>query len=224
MHLEELLWLKTVPLFNNLELPDLKQLASATQLRQYDKHHILFFQGDPCHGFFCLKSGAVKISRSTPDGKKVVLRIARPGESFAEVPVLDGGPYPATAETVKPSLLYFIQKQDFLALLDRYPALSRKLIANLTRRCRYLVSVIEDLTLKQAHSRLAKYLWEQAYQKSSNRVLITLTLNKGELASLLGTAPETFSRILRRFQEEGILSVQGKRVTIHDLQKLQAQI
>jgi CRP/FNR family transcriptional regulator len=224
MRAEEKLWLKTIPLFANLELADLEAMAEVIHLKQYNKNEILFFQGDPCHGFFCIKTGAVKIYRSTPDGKEVVLHIAGPGESFAEVPVFDGGRYPATAETIKPSTLYFIQKEGFLTLLDRYPHVTRKIIASLARHCRRFVSIIEDLTLKQAHSRLAKHLWKQAEHQTGAEIVVTLGMSKGELAALIGTVPESFSRILRRFQEEGILSVQGRRVIIHDLQKLRDQI
>ncbi len=224
MHSEEKLWLKTIPLFADLAETDLDHFTEIAHIKRYNRHEILFLQGDPCHGFFCIKSGAVKIFRATPDGKEVVLHIAGPGETIAEIPVLDGGRYPATAETIKPSTLYFIQKEGFLRLLERYPSLSRKIIAGLARRCRRFVSIIEDLTLKQAHSRLAKHLWEQAERQSGEEVIVTLGMTKGELAALIGTVPESLSRILRRFQEEGILSVKGRKVIIHDLQRLREHI
>jgi CRP/FNR family transcriptional regulator len=150
-----------------------------------------------------------------PMGKEHILHIFGPGEPVGEVPVFSNQPFPATAEAIIKSSLYFFPRKDFVALIERNPSIALNMLAVLSRRLRQFATQIENLSLKEVPARLAGYLLYLA-DEQEHRDVVQLPVSKGQLASLLGTIPETLSRIFARMSDEGLIAVDGRSIAILD--------
>ena len=208
-----------IPLFSGLAERQLEDLAMIVVDQLVRRGQTIFHQGDEGNGFFVVASGKVKIYKLNPDGKEQILHIFGPGEPFAEVPVFAGQCFPASAEALEDSRLFFFPRPAFVNLIRLHPSLALNMLAVLSRRLRQLVSLVEDLSLKEAPARLAAYLLYQSHQQGAP--VFELDILKGQLASLLGTSPETLSRILARLVREGFIESVGPRIRILDKSGLQ---
>lgn len=168
-----------------------------------------------------VSKGRVKIFKLSPEGKEQILHVFGHGEPFGEVAVFEGRNFPASAEAMEAMEAIFIARSDFIELIQKNPALTLKMLSMLSMRLRFFAHLIEDLSLKDVPSRLARYLLLTA-EKQKNNKTIQLDITRGQLASLLGTIPETLSRIFSRLQTNGILSTNGNAVTIQDFHILEA--
>jgi CRP/FNR family transcriptional regulator len=197
MELIELL--KQSMLFSGLNDPDLAELATITVRRKFTKGESLFGEGDVATGFYLLVAGSIKLCRIAHDGREKVLHFVRPGETFAEAAFFGDGKYPAEARAMEPGEVLYLPREGFLELMARNPGFSLNLVVSLS-------------------------LMLRADEKSTTFGGITyidLGIKKGEIASRLGTASETISRTFKKLKDEGIIEVQGNRVVIHQMEKLQ---
>jgi CRP/FNR family transcriptional regulator len=190
-----------------------------SQIRQiaidkfYDKGKTIFLESDDCNGFYIVVAGKVKIYKVSFEGKEQILHIYGPGNPFGEVPVFSGQKFPANAETLLKSHLLFIPRQAFVDLISEHPLLALNMLAILSMRLRQFTVQIENLSLKEIPARLASYLIYLADEQASGNV-VTLTISKGQLASLLGTIPETLSRILAKMSKQDLIQVEGRDITL----------
>jgi len=187
----------------------------------------VFAEGEPCAGLYVVESGHVRIFKSSAIGREHVLSIEGPGGSVAELPVFDGGNYPASAAAVDEATLLFVSKQDFHSLCLAHPQVSLKVLRVVGARLRHLVGIIEELSFTTVRHRLAAFLVRLAKtsgKRTRNGIEITLPANNQELASQIGTVRELVSRNFSRFQAEGMLTVEGRRVTVTDLKALEAEL
>jgi CRP/FNR family transcriptional regulator len=205
---------KDVTFFEGLPDDILGKLADIAVIKRYGKGETLFLADVPAHGFFSLATGRVKVFRSSPSGKEQIIHIFGPGEAVGEVPVFEGGNFPAQCEAVERCEALFFPRQDFRNIIREDPDLAMKMMAMLSQRLRILVSKIDDLSLKETPSRLASYLLLLRSSQASDT--FKLDLPKGQIALYLGTIQETLSRILKRFTEEGIIHLNGREITILD--------
>ncbi len=205
-------------LFGGLPLELREELASIAFSRQYEKNGLIFAEGDPGEGFHLVRSGRVKVFKLSQEGKEQILHVLWPGEPFGEVAVFAGMNYPAYAEALEKSETLFFRRGDFLNLLSSDPSLAMNMLAVLSLRLRQFAKMIEDLSLKEVPGRLAAYLLS-VKPSDSNRV--RLHISKSQLANLLGTVPETLSRVLSRLQAEGVLRVEGREIEILDQEALE---
>ncbi|NLZ17577.1 MAG: Crp/Fnr family transcriptional regulator [Desulfobulbaceae bacterium] len=206
-------------LFSTLSEGQLAELAEISSKHRYDKGDTIFREGDAGIGFYIVASGKVKIFKSSPEGKEQILHIFGRGEPIGEVPVFHGLPYPASAEALRDSELLFFPRAQFVGLLEKHTSLALNMLAVLSKRLRRFATQIEHLSLKEVPGRLAMYLLYMAEeQKNMNEVV--LDIPKGQLANLLGTSPETLSRIFLKMSEEGLIQVEGKRITLLDVAAL----
>jgi len=172
-------------------------------------------------------SGHLRIYKSSAAGREQVLSIDGPGSSIAEVPVFDGGNYPASAAAVDRATLLFISKQDFQALCLAHPQVALKVLRVVGARLRQLVGIIEELSFTTVRHRLPSLLLRLAQkegQRTAEGVEVRLPANNQELASQIGTVRELVSRNLSRFQAEGLLRIDGRSVIIRDLEGLEAAV
>jgi len=172
-------------------------------------------------------AGHLRIYKSSAAGREQVLSIDGPGSSIAEVPVFDGGNYPASAAAVDRATLLFISKQDFQALCLAHPQVALKVLRVVGARLRQLVGIIEELSFTTVRHRLASLLLRLAQkegQRTTEGVEVKLPANNQELASQIGTVRELVSRNLSRFQAEGLLRIDGRSVIIRDLEGLEAAV
>jgi len=219
--------LAKVPIFSGLTESELGFLTERVVSRHYSAGETVFGEGEPCSGLYVVESGSVRIYKSSPNGREQVLSIDGPGGSIAELPVFDGGNYPASAAAINNVNLLFVSKQDFQALCLAHPQVPLKVLRVVGARLRRLVGIIEVLSFTTVRHRLASYLFRLA-QKSGKRtaagVEVTLPITNQELAAQIGTVRELVSRNLSRFQAEGTLKIEGREVAICNLKALEEEI
>lgn len=216
--------LRNVPLFADLTERELGMLADRALSRQYQPGEMIFSEGDPCEGLYVVQTGSVKIFNTSASGREQVLHIEKAGHTLAELPVFDGGNYPASTAAVDPCTLLFISKKDFRALCLERPEMSLKVLKVVSLRLRQLVGIIEELSFTTVRNRLASWLLQQAKekgQKTTRGIEFGLSINNQELAFQIGTVRELVSRNLSHFQSEAMLKVEGRNVIIQDLGALE---
>jgi len=219
--------LRAVPLFAGLTERELGLLADHALSREYQPGEMIFSEGDTCEGLYIVQTGKVKIFNTSPTGREQVLLIEKAGNSLAELPVFDGGNYPASTAAVGKCTLLFISKKDFRTLCLERPEVSLKVLKVVSSRLRQLVGIIEELSFTTVRNRLASWLLQQARskgQKTPRGIELTLSVNNQELAFQIGTVRELVSRNLSHFQSAGILKIEGRTVIIPDLSALEAEI
>lgn len=208
-------------LFEGLSPRDLDSLASLASEVRFDKGRSIFLEGGEAKGFYIAKTGLVKIFKLAPDGREQIIHIYGPGEPFAEVPVFEGGAYPANAVAIEESVLLFFPREAIRRLLTREPSLALAWLAVLARKLRRFTIQVENLTLKESPQRLAAYLLDLS-DHNNGADNVELDMTKGHLAALLGTAQETLSRILKKMTEAGHITVKGRRIQLLDRPALEA--
>jgi CRP/FNR family transcriptional regulator len=204
-----------IPLFKGLESGQIDQIRQIAVERRYPRGETIFSDGDRGDGFYVVVRGKVKIYKVSFDGKEQILHIFGPGQPFGEVPVFTGKPFPASALALNASHLLFFPRDAFSGLLAGNPSLAMSMLAVLSRRLRDFTVQIENLSLKEVPGRLASYL-VYLIGEQDNEAEVTLAISKGQLASLLGTIPETLSRIFAKMSAQGLIAVKGPTIEILD--------
>lgn len=213
--------MRSCEFFQNLDEDTLMLLRPAAQRVHQPKNTVVFNEGEECRGFYIVESGAVKLYKESSDAKEHVLHIAMPGDPFGEAALFLGAGYPATAAAVQDSELILLRKQEFMGILRERPDISFLLLAAMATWAHRLVSSIESLTLKDASSRFAAFLLSKVTQTPTDGVVIELGMPKQVLASHLGMTGETLSRLLARFEADGLIVARGRRVKIVSVDDLQ---
>ncbi|MHB8910517.1 MAG: Crp/Fnr family transcriptional regulator [Syntrophales bacterium] len=208
-----------IPLFAGLSRAQYEALARIGVRRSWRKGERIFSEGDEGTGFYVVVAGRVKIFKVSTDGKEQILHLFGPGESFGEVSVFTGQGFPADAVAAAQTTLLFFPRVAFSALIQRDPALALNMLAQLSRRLMQFAGLIEDLSLKEVPGRLAKYLLYLSDKDGEGGV--ELDVSKGQLASLLGTIPETLSRILAKMNRRGLIRSRGAQIRIIDRRALE---
>jgi len=212
--------ISSIPLFKGLPKAELEDLSMIVEDQKVGRGEIVFSEGDEGTGFYVIISGKVKIFKVSWEGKEQTLHIFGPGEPFGEVPVFGGQQFPANAEALEKGRIFFFPREDFSGLIKKNPDLALNLLAVLSKRLRRFTSLIEDLSLKEVPGRLAAYLLSLS-ESREGAMDLELEFSKGQLASILGTIPETLSRILGRMSNKGLIESHGPRIRLLDLQGLQ---
>lgn len=206
-------------LFQDLPFEQLAALAKLAITQPYDKGEVIFHQGDEGVGFFVVKSGRIKVFKLSADGKEQILHVFGRGEHFAEVPALDGKCFPASAAAIEKSAVLFFPRQAFLGLLEQNALLAINLLKSFARHLRHFSALVDNLALREVPARLAAYLLSLSEQIDDAET-VELDLPKGQLAARLGTIPETLSRVFSKLSREGLIEVDGCKVKLLDLQRL----
>jgi len=210
--------LKLLPYFESLDENQLTQLAHALVERSLDKDEIVFLEGEPCQGLYLVHEGNVKIYKLSAEGREQILSNVRRGGSFNEVAVFDGGPNPANALAVEPSVVWILPRQVIIETIQNYPQVALAVVHNLGTRLRHLVNLVEDLSLRQVSARLAKLLLETATSEESQ------PLTQQEMAARLGTVREMIGRSLRQLETRGLIRMERGRIVIIDRKGLERMI
>jgi CRP/FNR family transcriptional regulator len=207
--------LSITPLFKGLSENDLDEISRITLDRPYNRGESIFMEGDEADGFYIVADGQVKIFKTSVEGKEQILHIYGPGNPFGEVPVFSGSRFPANAQALVKSQILFLPRNAFVRLIAEHPSLSMNMLGELSMRLRQFTVQIENLSLKEVPSRLASYLIVLA-KEQEHEDRVTLTISKGQLASLLGTIPETLSRIFAKMSAQQLIRVEGKEIYLLD--------
>lgn len=209
-----------IPLFDGLSADQHVKLSSIALEKPFARGSTIFNEGDPGSGFYVTVSGKVKIFKLSPDGKEQILHIFGPGEPFGEVPVFEGRKFPAHAVALETSVCLYFPRPAFIELIKNNPSLALAMLGVLSRRLRTFTVLVDNLSLKEVPARLAAHLLYLSEIKDGTDSL-DLDISKGQLAALLGTIPETLSRILGRMVKQGLIESMGSRVKLLDRQGLE---
>ena len=209
--------LRKTPLFATLPDDDLRRVAAIAVLRRYAKKEAIFREGDRADGFFVISSGKVKVFKLSDGGKEQVLHVLESGQSFAEAAIFEGGDFPAHAEALADSEILLLPKRPFIDLLEKNPKVALRMLASLSKWLKRMTDLVESLSLRDVEARLVFYLSEELKARGiplKDGAELELPIGKNVLASRLGTVPETFSRTLKKLQDDGLIDVRGKRIRI----------
>jgi CRP-like cAMP-binding protein len=210
--------LKQQLLFSRLDERQFTRVARTAVRVELDEGELLFSQGEPATRFYVVVSGQIKLSRVSPSGGEKIIEIIHAGHSFAEALMfLDRPAYPVGATALQPSILISVDSSNYAAVLRESPDTCFLIMGDMSQRLRGLVQEIDDLTLQSAGARVAGYLLHHA---GGNGADLVLDAPKQVLAARLSITPETFSRVLRRLSNRGVIAVERDLVHIRDRAKL----
>ena len=217
---------RLMPYFKDLtDLSLLKEVAQAVKVESYERGQILFLEGDICRGLYYLASGQIRIFKSGAGGREQVLQLVNAGQTFNEVPVLDGESVPTSADALEPSLIWIVPTTLMLELIQREPLVARAILGDLASRLRYMTHLAGELSLKQVTARVAGILISQVEQEAilgiriSNK--LTAQLTQQQMAAMAGTVREMVGRALRTLQKAGAIEPRRGHIIIKDVAKLQ---
>ena len=210
-----------VPLFEGLSAKQLEKLASIGVEQDAPRGRIVFSEGEEASGLFVVSAGRVKIFKLAPSGKEQILHVFGPGEPFGEAAVFAGRRFPAHALAVEPSRILFFPRPALLELIRENPDLALAMLGVLSLRLKRFTNMIEDLSLKEVPGRLAAYLLH-LHRRLGRPAELELDMTKTELASLLGTMPETLSRILSKMVRQGLITLDGRRIRLLEPDELES--
>jgi CRP/FNR family transcriptional regulator len=216
--------LAELPHFRMLERELVERIAAGAKLRTLAAGELLFTGGEPCRAFFAIRSGAVKLFRNAPDGRERVVHNLRAGQAFAEAALLSIGRYPLSAvATETPTELVEVAGAPFLELFRKEERVAAAMVASLSARLVMLVERVEELSLANAGSRLARWLARQPSRREGGGApRVELSMAKKDLAAHLSMTPETLSRLLRRWQDERLIEQDKGAIAVLDEARLLA--
>jgi CRP/FNR family transcriptional regulator len=204
-----------------LNAAEVQALAQRAVERRFADGQMLFWEGEACAGIFLIAEGSVKIFKTSAHGREMMLALETAPATVAELPLFDGGPYPASVRAVGAVIALFVNKSDFQNVCRQYPDVALKLLAVVGHRLRHLVGMVESMTFGSVTQRLARLLLDASRQAASDH--FDLPLTHQELASRLGTVREVVSRNLARFRAEGLVKLDGRRLSILDRGGLESE-
>ena len=207
--------ISTIPIFNGLPEDQMVAIKKIAVEKEFNKGEIIFSEGDEGNGFFVVAEGRVKVFKVSTEGKEQILHIFGPGQPFGEVPVFAGQKFPASAQAIDKTRALFFLRISIVNLITANPSLALNMLAVMSKKLRQFAIQIENLSLKEMPARLASYLLLHADEQDKSDV-VTLKISKGQLASTLGTIPETLSRVFAKLSRQKLISVAGKKITLLD--------
>ncbi len=211
------------PLFRELSSAELNALSQATELLRPLKGEYLFHRGDPARGLCIVVHGQIKLSMPAPPDAEKVVDLLGPGKSFGAAIVFLEGRYPVSAQAVADSSVLLIPGRPLLQAIERTPLLARRMLAGLSMKLHGLVKDVEAYSVQSAMQRVLGFLsgLVMSAETKTAPVQIRLPASKRVIASRLNLTPETFSRLLHRLTEQGIIEVQGRVLTVRDPARLE---
>ena len=223
MRTDKIAALKSTSLFGELDDKTLRALAERAIERAYERDEVLFLAGEEARGLFCIVRGAVRAFRESLDGREQVIHVERAGATVAELPVFDDGPYPSTVAAEEETTVLFIDKRDVRRLSLEHPEIALAALKVLAGRLRRCAELVETLSLREVGQRLARFLLAEGRAKGERTregLRVELTHTNQQIAARVGSVREVVSRALTRLQHDGLVRLEGRRLTIPDEKSL----
>ncbi len=218
-------YLSVLPLFTDLNRPELERLALGCQLRRLTRGETIFRVGEPCEEFHVTVTGQVKLFAISPAGQEKVIELVGPGNSFAEALMFTGKPYIVNAQALTDTLLLTVKKEAVVGEIERDPRFAMRMLAGISRRLHGLVHDVEAYALHSGMQRVIGYLLrDQAVEDCATGEVVTVSLpvSKATIASRLSLTPEYFSRVLHELEAAGLVRIDKRDVHILDPKRLAA--
>lgn len=208
--------LKSIPYFSGLSTAELDSIKEHIFEKSTEGRDLILLEGEPADAMYFVVSGVVKEFKTSSEGKEQILSFIRPGESFNDVSVFDGGPNLSSVQAVGPVVLYGIRSSDLEVILRNHPQVSLNVNRVLSQQMRHMVSLVEDLSFKHVISRVAKILLEYSGNGTGPKPKLT----QQEMAAMAGTAREMVGRSLKSLEDEGAIRLERQRIVITDKEAL----
>ena len=218
-------YLSVLPLFTDLNRPELERLALGCQLRRLSRGDTVFRVGEACEEFHVTVTGQVKLYALSPAGQEKVIELVGPGNSFAEALMFTGKPYIVNAQALTDTLLLTVKKEAVVGEIERDPRFAMRMLAGISRRLHGLVHDVEAYALHSGMQRVIGYLLrDQAVEDCATGEVVTVSLpvSKATIASRLSLTPEYFSRVLHELEAAGLVRIDKRDVHILDPKRLAA--
>lgn len=212
-------------LFSDLSDKQIERFKKIIVTSYYKKKDVIFWEGDPCSGFHIVKSGRVKIIRTSKDGKEQIIKIAEAGEIIGMGVFYDEKQYTNTAAAMDDCELCFIEKSAFFKILEEYPIISKKIIVALSKELKTAYDKIGEMGLKTAKEKMAHLLSTLAKDYGvphDGKIKLNLNLSRLDIAELLGITQETSIRLLKSFKDAGIIDIKRKEIIVKSLPMLES--
>ncbi len=206
-------------LFKELDEKTLRIIAARAVERRFQKDELLFIAGEEARGLYVIVEGAVRAFRESLDGREQVIHVERAGGTIAEVPVFDDGTYPSTVAAEEPTAVLFIDKRDMRQLCLEHPAITLAALRVLASRLRRCAELVATLSLKEVGQRLARFLLAEARQggrRNGDSITLDLTQTNQQIAARVGSVREVISRAFSRLQQDGLIVLADRKLTIPD--------
>ncbi|MCU6711545.1 Crp/Fnr family transcriptional regulator [Paenibacillus sp. J5C_2022] len=208
-----------VPIFNHLDTTEMAEIVKETHSVTHGRGHSIYRAGETSDGLYIVHKGRVKIYRLSDTGKEQLVRILGPGDFTGELSLFSESVHDAYADAMERVELCVMGRADFQKFLLKYPAISLKVLTEFSSRLAQTENQAANIALESTETRIAMYLANEVDAMNSNK--ITLTMSRKDLASYLGTSPETVSRRLAEFEEAGWIRQTGQReIEVMDLDAL----
>ena len=214
--------LARIPLFKEMGPEEIDRIAAGTRELHLSRGQMVVQRGDPSNGFYVVVHGQVKLAVSSPNGLEKVVNLVGSGQSFGEAVMFMGMPYPVYAQALADSLLLHISRSVVFEGIERDTSFCRKMLAGLSSRLHSLIGDVESYSLRSSAQRVIGFLLQHEDAEAGGKASISLPASKSVIASRLNITPETFSRVLHELITAGLVSVQGREVSILDLEGLRA--
>lgn len=213
----ELALLENAPLFGGMKQEALEAAREAAYRRQVRQGEFFFYQDDPATTFYIVQEGRARLSQLTPEGHQMIIRYLGPGDGMGIIVALSNTVYPLSAEAVTNCLALAWDADTVVRLMERYPRLALNGMRLVAGRFRNLQNRYQELATERVERRVARALLRLARQtgkRTQEGVLLDLPLSRQDLGEMTGTTLYTVSRILRRWEQEGLIESGRERVVI----------
>ncbi|MBS3820245.1 MAG: cyclic nucleotide-binding domain-containing protein [Planctomycetes bacterium] len=217
---QDLRIIRTAPMFSALSDEAIRSLAAHCLKIMLHPQEAIFRPDEEANDFFVILRGHVRVYKLSPEGNQQVLHLFGPGQTVAEAAAMKMQDYPAHAEAVDAVTLLAIDKATFDAAVRENVDMVAGLVTGLSDKLKELAGLAEQLALRKVPARLANALLQEMTAAAS--LTFTLSMAKKDIAEQIGTTPETLSRTLRSFQDDGVIDVQGRTITVLNVDVLNA--
>jgi CRP/FNR family transcriptional regulator len=210
-------FLQSTSYFNNLASKDeLDRVSRYVFEKKVERGELILAEGEQPQALYFVVFGAIKVFKTSPEGKEQIFGIVHSGGSFNDVPSFDGGRNPVSAQAMVPSVLYGIRRSDFEIIIKENPKVAVNVSKVLASQVRQLGSLVEDLSFKHVTGRVAKILLENSGDGSKEKHRLT----QQDMASMAGTAREVVGRSLKSLEDDGVIKMDRHRIVIKDIDML----
>ncbi len=217
--------IRQLSIFSTLSAQDAKEISPYLLSGKYRKKEAVFSEGDPSEWFYIVKTGKIKITKLSQEGKEIILEIISPMDFFGGIAVVRGFPYPANAVAMEDTEVIKISRRNLLSVLDRFPNLMYFLATNIGDRIKGSHEMLKSIALEKVEARIASLLIklsDKTGEKTREGTVITMKLTKQDIAEMVGTTVETSIRTMSKLSKAGLIASRGGKIVIRDLERLRA--
>ena len=216
---------KEIPFLSLLTEEELDLIDKIASETKFKKGEYIFFEGETGDKFFIIKDGQVKLTKMIKNGDEQILNIFSNNDIIAEIVAFDKGNYPASAITMTDTQVIVFDQSKLENLILKHPTIGVKLLREMSGRLRRAQQNVRDLALKDSSARVAGlliFLAEKYGKKKKDKIVLDISLTQQELASMIGSSRETVSRVLGKFETEGLIQTSRKKIIIYQKDEIKS--